>query len=49
MVFALASLFDMEQDPYCVDAQEYYLLARAALRFAPPLLDTTLWSIQSLV
>ncbi|KAK7695142.1 hypothetical protein QCA50_002332 [Cerrena zonata] len=49
MVFALASLFDMEQDPYCVEAQEYYLLARAALRFAPPVQDTTLWSIQSLV
>ncbi|CAL1694716.1 unnamed protein product [Somion occarium] len=49
MVFALASLFDQSLPPYSTEAQEYYLLARAALRFAPPIQDTTLWSIQALV
>ena len=49
MVFALATLFDCDMPPYSVEAYEYYILARAALRFAPPMFDTTLMAVQSLV
>lgn len=49
MVFALATLFDKDHPPYSYQAQEYFLLSRLALRCSSPLVDTTLWSIQSLV
>lgn len=48
-VFALAMLFDLDQSPYAVEAQEYYLLSRLCLRFAPPINDITLMAIQSMV
>ncbi|OBZ79070.1 putative transcriptional regulatory protein C1F7.11c [Grifola frondosa] len=49
MVFALATLFDPALPPYSVEAYEYYLLARVALRWAPPAHDTTLISIQTMI
>jgi hypothetical protein len=49
IVLALATLFDMDQSACSIEADEYYLLSRAALRLASPLDHTTLWSIHSLV
>lgn len=49
MVFALATLFDCDMPPYSVESYEYYILARLALRFAPPMYDTTLMAVQSMV
>lgn len=49
MVCALASLFDPEMPPYSIEAFEYYVLARLALRYAPPMFDTTLMAVQSIV
>ncbi|TFK85569.1 hypothetical protein K466DRAFT_587983 [Polyporus arcularius HHB13444] len=49
MIFALATLYDPNMPPYSAEAQEYYLLARIALRWAPPAYDTTLAAIQSLL
>ncbi|KAI8981354.1 fungal-specific transcription factor domain-containing protein [Trametes punicea] len=49
MIFALATLFDPNMPPYAAEAHEYYLIARIALRWAPPAYDTTLASIQSLI
>ena len=48
-VFSLATLFDLDQSPHSVEAQEYHLLSRLCLRFAPPLNDITLAAIQSIV
>ena len=48
-VFALATLFDMTKIPGAVEAEEYYLLASAAMGLAPPATYTTLWSIHALV
>ena len=49
MIYALATLFDVDTPPYAIEAHEYYLLSRLSLRFAPPQHDTTLTSIQTLV
>ncbi|KAI0673868.1 hypothetical protein C8Q78DRAFT_967725 [Trametes maxima] len=49
MIFALATLFDPDMPPYAAEAHEFYLLARVALRWAPPAYDTTLASIQALI
>ncbi|TBU42247.1 hypothetical protein BD309DRAFT_866742 [Dichomitus squalens] len=49
MIFALATLYDLTMPPYSAEAMEYYLLARIALRWAPPTYDTTLAAIQSLL
>ncbi|KAH9837369.1 fungal-specific transcription factor domain-containing protein [Rhodofomes roseus] len=49
MVFALATLFDPNVAPYSVEAHEYYVLSRICLRCAPPIHDTTLHAIQSLL
>lgn len=49
MIFSLATLFDLNMPPYCVEAQEYYLLSRICLRWAPPTYDTTLAAIQTMV
>ncbi|KAI1790939.1 hypothetical protein LXA43DRAFT_973323 [Ganoderma leucocontextum] len=49
MIFALATLFDMTMPPYSVEALEYYILARIALRWAPPSYDTTLAAIQAML
>ncbi|KAH9932118.1 uncharacterized protein BXZ73DRAFT_90043 [Epithele typhae] len=49
MIFALGTLFDLDRPPYAAEAHEYYLLARLALRFAPPAHDTTLISIQTMI
>ena len=49
IVFALATLFDPNCPPCSTEAEQYYLLSRAALRIASPLYHTTLWSIHSLV
>ena len=48
-VFALATLFDMAKAPGAVEAEEYYILASAAMGLAPPTVYTTLWSIHALV
>lgn len=49
MIFALALLFDTNMPPYAAEAHEWYLIARIALRWAPPAYDTTLASLQALV
>ncbi|KAI0370469.1 hypothetical protein BV20DRAFT_1052490 [Pilatotrama ljubarskyi] len=49
IIYALATLLDTSKPPYAVEAQEYYLLARVALRFAPPAHDTTLTAIQTMI
>ena len=49
MIYALATLFDVNTPPYAVEAHEYYLLSRLSLRYAPPAHDTTLNAIQTLV
>lgn len=49
MIFALATLFDMKMPPYAAEGMEYYILARIALRWAPPTYDTTLAAIQAMV
>ncbi|PIL31282.1 transcription factor [Ganoderma sinense ZZ0214-1] len=49
MIFALATLFDMKMPPYSAEAMEYYILARIALRWAPPTYDTTLAAIQAML
>ncbi|KAI0354704.1 hypothetical protein OH77DRAFT_1425802 [Trametes cingulata] len=49
IIYALATLLDTNKPPYAVEAQEYYLLARVALRFAPPAHDTTLTAIQTMI
>ena len=49
MVYALATLLDVNKAPYAVEAHEYYLLSRLALRYAPPAHDTTLIAIQTMV
>ncbi|KAH9897653.1 fungal-specific transcription factor domain-containing protein [Cubamyces lactineus] len=49
IIYALATLFDQNMPPYAVEAHEYYLLSRAALRFAPPAHDTTLPAIQTMI
>ena len=49
MIFALATLFDLNMPAYAAEAHEYYLVARVALRWAPPTYDTTLASIQALL
>lgn len=48
-VFALATLFDTTKNPGAVEAEEYYLLASAAMGLAPPAMYTTLWGIHALV
>ncbi|KAH9950983.1 fungal-specific transcription factor domain-containing protein [Amylocystis lapponica] len=48
-IFSLATLFDLDQPPYSVEAQEYHLLARVCLRFAPPVSDTTLIAVQTMI
>ena len=48
MVYALATLLDVNKAPYAVEAHEYYLLSRLALRYAPPAHDTTLIAIQTI-
>jgi hypothetical protein len=45
-VFALATLFDTTKAPCAVEAEEYYMLASAAMGLAPPAVYTTLWSIR---
>ncbi|KAH9932119.1 uncharacterized protein BXZ73DRAFT_90044 [Epithele typhae] len=49
MIFALATLFDLNMPPYCSEAHEYLLFARICLRWAPPAYDTTLPAIQTLL
>lgn len=49
IVFALATLFDTTKTPGAVEAEEYYMLASAAMGLAPPTMYTTLWSIHALV
>jgi hypothetical protein len=49
IIFAIAVLFDPKKPAYCIEAQEYYYLARTSLGFAPPVRETTLTSIQVLV
>ena len=48
-VFALATLFDTTKAPGAVEAEEYYMLASAAMGLAPPAMYTTLWGIHALV
>ena len=49
IVFAIATLFDSNTQPYSSQAQVYYHLSRTSLSFAPPYHETTLASIQTLV
>ncbi|KAI0714759.1 hypothetical protein C8Q76DRAFT_618064 [Earliella scabrosa] len=49
MIYCLATLMDVNTPPYAVEAHEYYLLARLALRYAPPAHDTTVTSIQTMI
>jgi hypothetical protein len=49
IIFAIATLFDSNTQPYSSQAQVYYHLSRTSLSFAPPYLETTLASIQTLV
>lgn len=49
IIFGLATLFDPEAVPYSPTAKEYFLLSRLALRFSSPILDTTLWAVQTMV
>ncbi|KAF9461945.1 fungal-specific transcription factor domain-containing protein [Collybia nuda] len=46
IVFAMGCLFDPERQPYSVEAQEYYHIARTALGFSP---HTSRISIQALI
>ncbi|KAF9654413.1 hypothetical protein BDM02DRAFT_3182209 [Thelephora ganbajun] len=48
-VFALATLFDTTKTPGAVEAEEYYMLASAAMSLAPPAMHTTLWGIHALL
>jgi hypothetical protein len=48
-VFALATLIDVTKTPGAVEAEEYYMLASAAMSLAPPATHTTLWGIHALV
>jgi len=48
-VFALATLFDTTKTPGAVEAEEYYILASAAMSLAPPAVHTTLWGIHALL
>lgn len=48
-MFALATLFDTTKIPGAVEAEEYYMLASAAMGLAPPAMHTTLWGIHALV
>ncbi|CCL98901.1 uncharacterized protein FIBRA_00908 [Fibroporia radiculosa] len=49
MVFALGTLFDMESSPSAIEAHEYYILSRICLRCAPPIQDTTLTAVQTII
>jgi hypothetical protein len=49
IIFAIATLFDSNSQPFSAEAQVYYHLSRTSLSFAPPYHATTLASIQTLV
>lgn len=49
IVFALATLFDPAVPPHAIEAHEYYLLSRICLRCAPPINDTTLGAVQTMI
>ncbi|TFK42263.1 hypothetical protein BDQ12DRAFT_710525 [Crucibulum laeve] len=49
IVFALATLFDTNRPPCAIEAHEYYYVSRISLGFLPPIAETTLESIQTLV
>ncbi|PCH34306.1 hypothetical protein WOLCODRAFT_95215 [Wolfiporia cocos MD-104 SS10] len=49
MVFALATLFDTNMPPAAIEAHEFYLLSRVCLRCAPPIHDTTLNAVQTMI
>ncbi|KAI0789552.1 fungal-specific transcription factor domain-containing protein [Abortiporus biennis] len=49
IIFSLASLMDPDLGPYSKEAIDYYMFSRVAMRFAPPVQDTTLWAIQALI
>lgn len=49
IIFAIATFFDTNAQPYSTQAQIYYHLSRTALSFAPPYRETTLASIQTLI
>ncbi|KAF8886430.1 fungal-specific transcription factor domain-containing protein [Gymnopilus junonius] len=49
IIFAIATLFSPNKQPFSVEADEYYHLSRAALGFAPPFHETTLTSIQAMI
>ncbi|KAF9557930.1 hypothetical protein CPC08DRAFT_764290 [Agrocybe pediades] len=49
IVFAIGTLFSPHLQAYSKEGREYYHLAKVALGFRPPVQDTTLASIQTLV
>lgn len=49
IVFAIATLFNPNQQPYSNEAREYYHLSRTALNFAQPVQETTVTAVQTLV
>jgi len=49
IVFAIATLFNPNQQPYSNEAREYYHLSRTALNFAQPVQETTVTAVQTLI
>ncbi|KAF7340940.1 Zn(2)-C6 fungal-type domain-containing protein [Mycena sanguinolenta] len=49
VVFAIAAILDPSKNPYSIEAQEYYYLARASLSLASPVRETTRAAIQALI
>ena len=49
IIFAIATLFDSNKQPYSTEAHEYYYLARATLNISQPFRQTTLATIHTLV
>ncbi|KAF8956467.1 hypothetical protein BDZ97DRAFT_1925478 [Flammula alnicola] len=48
-VFAMATLFNPNKQPYSTEAHEYYHLSRTSLHFSPPVHETTLTAIQTVI
>ena len=49
VVFAIATLFNPNKQPYSDEAHEYYHLSRTALNFAQPVRVSTVAAVQTLV
>ncbi|KIM38235.1 hypothetical protein M413DRAFT_248465 [Hebeloma cylindrosporum] len=49
IIFAIATLFNPNQQPYPNEAREYYKLSRTALNFTQPVQETTVAAVQTLI